>query len=562
MEELLNEYYADNARKLRQMADKILGRFGGLYDKDYQDFYSLANEVFVDVMRRYNGKQAFDVFLYSCLLNKFKAEMTSRNRIKRMADRNTVSIDMPVSDCEEATIGDMIPSDFDMEAVVLEEISNIYDERMVRYLNSLNKLQRRILELKMEDMPAARIKERLKLTDKQYNRQWEDLRSFRKICILYGNDNQNGYKKELSDMSNNVTMEKSKEYNLSVVSIAKKMDKHILRFDHPLQREADQWSPAMRGNLISDILQGNPIPDLIFAEQVVNDVAIVWNLDGKQKCTNMYMYMKDGYKVSRNIRRWLIPYQTPVVDADGNMVFDDNDFPVYERKEFDIRGRKFSELPEELQEKFTDYSFKITQYINCSGEDIAYHIARYNDGKPMSPSQKGITRIGEEYAQMVKAISNMPFFRECGGYKVSEFKNGTIQRVVVESVMAVNFLEHWKKKQEDMCEYIKEHAVSADFDNFENLVHRLEKVMTEEVSDLFDSRDSFLWFGLFARFVKKEAEDKRFIEFMAAFAKTLHHKKTEGISFDDLNGKSTKDKNVVLNKMKHLERLMYEYFCF
>ncbi len=562
MEEFLNEYYADNARKLHQMADKILGRFGGIYDKDYHDFYSAANEVFVDVLKRYNGKQAFDVFLYSCLLNRFKAEMTARNRIKRISDRNVVSIDTPVGECEDLTVGDFIPSDFDMEAVVLEEMNIIYDERMVRYLDSLNRIQRQILEMKMEDMPVSRIKDRLGLSDKQYNQQWEDLRSFRKVYILCGNDNQYGVQKEILKMSNSVTMEKSKEYNLSVVSIAKKMDKHILRFDHPLQREADQWSPAMRGNLISDILQGNPIPALIFAEQVVNDVAIVWNLDGKQKCTNMYMYMKDGYKISKNIRKWMIAYQTPVLDENGNTLLDENGFPVYERREFDIRGRKFSELPEELQEKFTDYSFKITQYINCSGEDIAYHIARYNDGKPMSASQKGITRIGEEYAQMVKAISNMMFFRECGGYKVSEFKNGTIHRVVVESVMAVCFLDNWKKKQEDMCEYIKEHAVPADFDNFENLVHRLEKVITEDAADLFDSKDSFLWFGLFARFIKTDKEDERFVEFMTEFARCLHGKKIEGISFDDLNGKSTKDKNVVLKKMNHLERLMYEYFSF
>lgn len=562
MEELLNAYYADNAKKLHQLADKILCRFGGLYDKDYHDFYSIANEVFVDVMKRYDGKQAFDVFLYSCLLNKFKTEMTSRNTIKRMADRNVISIDMPVDGCEDLTVGDMIPSGFDVETAVLEEMSRNYDERVVQYLSSLNKIQRQILEMKMADMPVCRIKAKLKLSGKQYNQQWEDLKSFRKVYILYGNDNRGGFKKEMLNMGNSVTMEKSKEYNLSVVSIAKKMDKHILRFDHPLQREADQWSPAMRGNLISDILQGNPIPALIFAEQVVNDVAIVWNLDGKQKCTNMYMYMRDGYKVSKNIRRWKIAYQTPVVDESGNLVLDGNGFPVYERKEFDIRGKKFSELPEELQEKFTDYSFKITQYINCSGEDIAYHIARYNDGKPMSASQKGITRIGEEYAELVKSISNMSFFRECGGYKVSEFKNGTIHRVVIESVMAVNFLGQWKKKQEDMCEYMKEHAAVTDFDNFENLVHRLEKVVTEEVSDMFDSKDSFLWFGLFARFAKKGLEDKKFVEFMAEFARSLHDKKVEGVSFDDLNGKSTKDKNVVLNKMKHLEKMMKEYFCF
>ncbi len=64
MEHILNTYYADNAKKLHSMVDKILLKFGGLSDKDMDDFYSLANEVFVDVMKRFDNSQSFDVFLY------------------------------------------------------------------------------------------------------------------------------------------------------------------------------------------------------------------------------------------------------------------------------------------------------------------------------------------------------------------------------------------------------------------------------------------------------------------------------------------------------------------
>lgn len=62
MEQILNIYYENNARKLHEMVKQILFKFGGLSDKDMDDFYSLANEVFVDAMRRYDGKQSFDVF--------------------------------------------------------------------------------------------------------------------------------------------------------------------------------------------------------------------------------------------------------------------------------------------------------------------------------------------------------------------------------------------------------------------------------------------------------------------------------------------------------------------
>ena len=72
MEQILITYYSGNAKKLHKMVDKILLKFGGLSDKDLDDFYSLANEVFVDAMRRYDDSQPFDGFLYSCLSNKIK----------------------------------------------------------------------------------------------------------------------------------------------------------------------------------------------------------------------------------------------------------------------------------------------------------------------------------------------------------------------------------------------------------------------------------------------------------------------------------------------------------
>lgn len=43
------------------------------------------------------------------------------------------------------------------------------------------------------------------------------------------------------------------------------------------------------------------------------------------------------------------------------------------------------------------------------------------------------------------------------------------------------------------------------------------------------------------------------------FSRSLHRREINGKSFDDLNGKATKDKAVVLNKINHLEKLMNEY---
>ena len=559
-DKILDGYYKDNAQKLRAIVDKLLRDFGGISQKDYDDFYSLANAVFAGALKQYDAARDFDGFLYSCLSNRIKTEITRRNRIKRRADMTAISIDTPIGGESGATIGDTLQSEFDITKEIDRETGLFRDDKVVRYLDRIPVRTRQILEMKMESIPASDIKKILKLSDKDYERSYRQARVFDYTSILFQDTGRVSNLEEVTVMQKSTqTLEKSKPDKLCIASINKKIERHTIRFDHPLQRESEQWSPAMKGNLISDILQGNPIPPLVFAEQVANGLAIIWDLDGKQRCTTAYSFSKDAFKITKNIRRWLIAYQTSVKGKDGTEIFDKSGFPVYEKQEFDIRGKKYSELPEELQDRFKEYNFEIVQYLNCSSEDIAYHIARYNEGKPMTVSQKGLTRLGEKFATMVKSISGMPFFRDYGGYKVSEGGNGTVNRVVVESVMAANFLEHWKKKQEDMCEFIKDNATAEDFDSFEDLVERITRAGTEETFNMFDSKDSFMWFGLFARFVKTGFGDSRFIEFMAEFSRSLHRREINGKSFDDLNGKATKDKAVVLNKINHLEKLMNEY---
>ena len=183
MDQILNSYYENNAKKLHEMADKILRKFGGLSDKDYHDFYSLANEVFVDVMRRYDGEQSFDGFLYSCLSNKFKSEMTRLNRQKRQGDRNAVSMDAPKGEDDGLTIGDTIQSDFNLEDQVCESQSD-YSEKMMLYLSRLSVLQKEVLNLISIGHTVSEIITKLHITEQQYNDCYNAIHSYRNTSIL------------------------------------------------------------------------------------------------------------------------------------------------------------------------------------------------------------------------------------------------------------------------------------------------------------------------------------------------------------------------------------------
>lgn len=185
MEQILNLYYQDNACRLRRIVDKILLKYGGLSDRDRDDFYSLANEVFADVIRRYDSLQPFDSFLYSCLSNRIKTEMTRRNREKRKIDRMSVSIDTPIGDSEDAALRDMIADTIDIERDFLEKIEAGYSKKMLLYLSKLSDMQKSVLELITAGYLPGEIRNKLRISAQQYTDCCTAIRSYRNISVLF-----------------------------------------------------------------------------------------------------------------------------------------------------------------------------------------------------------------------------------------------------------------------------------------------------------------------------------------------------------------------------------------
>lgn len=184
--EILNTYYVDNARKLHKTVDRILCKFGGLSGKDTDDFYSLANEVFADVIKRYDYKQSFDGFLYSCLSNKIMTEITKRNREKRKADRMAVSLDAVNGEDEELSLLDFLPSDFDtFEEVAKRQESGKYQDKMERYISKLSNRQVNILNLLIDGFKPNEIRQILEISPKEYEDNLYTMRSYENVKFLF-----------------------------------------------------------------------------------------------------------------------------------------------------------------------------------------------------------------------------------------------------------------------------------------------------------------------------------------------------------------------------------------
>lgn len=185
MNQILVQYYNNNAKKLRKLVDGILARFSGWSNKDVDDFYSLANEVFVEVMRKHDDSQSFEVFLYSCLSNRIKTEITKRNREKRKADKLSISLDTPLSNEEDITIADVIADDFDMEKEVIGKEQEMGSFKIAKYMDRLSQLQKSVLKLVVEGYLPEEIREKLQINKAQYADCYEAIHSYRNVCVLF-----------------------------------------------------------------------------------------------------------------------------------------------------------------------------------------------------------------------------------------------------------------------------------------------------------------------------------------------------------------------------------------
>ena len=119
-------------------------------------------------------------------MNKFKTEMTRRNRQKRQGDNNSISIDTPVGDEDgNFTIGDIISSKSTIEKEFFEEREEGYSKEMCRYLGRLSSLQREVLRLISIGFMPSEILEELHINQKMYEDCYQAIHSYRNISLLF-----------------------------------------------------------------------------------------------------------------------------------------------------------------------------------------------------------------------------------------------------------------------------------------------------------------------------------------------------------------------------------------
>lgn len=332
------------------------------------------------------------------------------------------------------------------------------------------------------------------------------------------------------------------------------MNKGIINRFHPLQRKTDQWGIEAKSGLAASIIKQEDIDSIKVCEVLFREKGTytLYLIDGLQRLTVLDEFKNDGFAMRKALEMPVISYQGINENGEVGVI------------EYSLAGKKYSDLPEELKERFDSYPVEIVKHLDCTSEEVAYHIRRYNRQTSMNPSQKGILEM-PDIVKNVKSISdNNEFFKECGNYGSKDGIKGVFDRIVNETIMFTYFRDNWIKGSK-MYAFLNDNATNEQYDELNNNLNRLSKIINMNTNgQLFNAKNSFIWLTSFHEFLKFKLPDIKFAEFLDEFGKTLHNVTFEEYnneSFDSYDtNRSTKDKKVVFHKLDMIIKLMKKYF--
>lgn len=339
-----------------------------------------------------------------------------------------------------------------------------------------------------------------------------------------------------------------------------------LRDNHPQQRKSGQWDKNTRDNFIVTVIKNEDFDPIKICEQLTEEGVVLWLIDGLQRSTTIENFKSGKFALGRKIDPYVIEYQEAVKDENGKI--------TYQNISYDLRGKGYKDLPDKLKEDFDNCPVDVVKHLDCTDEEVGRHIVRYNSGRAMVVAQK-ISAYMYNTAKYVKELSGHAFFNDCANYSENDDRNGTVDKVVSEAIMGLNFFDIWNKQAQKIGKHLNYNATKEMFDNFGFYLDRLLNVITPETGKLFSAKNALIWFMLFDRFTKKGLKDKVFQMFLENYEEfkkikvEIPHEyelvKNSGeytnfLSFAELDGcKSTKDKGVIEDKLHILETVMDDF---
>lgn len=227
-------------------------------------------------------------------------------------------------------------------------------------------------------------------------------------------------------------MNKTSSYSYTVKKIIKLIMGGKMNFDFPIQRDSGQWSKQQKCLFIHSIIQGYDVPDIY----VIDDGTDLYEkssvLDGKQRCTTLKEFYIDELRLSKDLQP---------IELDG--------------KQYTISGKKFSQLPEELQEEFLDYSIRARKMNGFTDEQIEEQFYRLNNGSTFTVAQKANIKLGNDLADKISEIANSNFFNLKSAFSSRQRKSAETISCVLQTMMLLTGFDYKHMSNSEVFRYAK-----------------------------------------------------------------------------------------------------------
>lgn len=173
-------------------------------------------------------------------------------------------------------------------------------------------------------------------------------------------------------------------------------EKETLSFNHPIQRQSAQWTNEQQSLLIHSMLDNFPVPSVYIhkTESVEVDAKGRHSygysvLDGKQRMTTVFSYIDGEFALADD---------TPDVTIEDT---------VYE-----IAGKYYDDLDEEVQKEILYFKFNIQAFEDVTDEVIEEIFFRLNNSTPLTKPQKAKPLMGVGNSIFINEILENRFFKE------------------------------------------------------------------------------------------------------------------------------------------------------
>lgn len=574
---IIDEYCCDGMKKLKKLCNPIIVKIGGISEKDHDDIYSLAQFLLYKSVKNYDKNNAngasFKTFLYNILSRRIYATyIRDKNRQCRSNTRigkNGEVIFIPDVSLDAATeetqdIKEKIASDYNVEDA--SEFDFTVDENVENFMSSLSNIQRKILEMKMKEIPTDKIRSELGISAARYAKEMESIKLNEGLLVF--TKNRKEFIEEDMHMEERVMgISESEGYRMDKYSMFSLLDMKKtgdINCKYILQRKPFQWSNEERNRYICRILSNLPIPEIILCEQNVKGMTISHLIDGLQRLSYAEAFKENHFKVGETgAERHLIQYREYIHDENGNRVLDEDGIPEFELKVCDIVGKSYKDLPDELKKRFNNFNINVTKFFNCTNEQIADHIRDYNNHSAMNNEQSGIVSISTDTARKIKTITEKcGFLKNCGKYTTTNRIKGKLDRMVAEMIMLLFHPNDWKSNVKATYKYLDENAKQEEFDTLSSELDMLESVIEnagDDINAMFTTTYTPMWVAVFHNFLTSGKDLHNFVDFLNAYNSELKDTEIDGVSMADFKDQQTKKKATITGKIDLLVKLMNEF---